>query len=277
MTDSLAPPEALVKAVEPNFGNITKNKYDECVRLGERQIVAYMRGLGACNPAGRYRFGVQRLNVESLLYYSDDVNSYFDTLDSVIPLHMFMHDGEIVLSTMTRESLGLYLADCVALNVDEAASHSPYTFWGVVLGRDVEDIYTEGRSLHKCMIMFNHLTRKIYYFDPNATWSYLTGEEQISQYVDYALSQYFEGVCDYEYVWSSAWRPPDTVQRIPNKREWDRGNCQTLCVILVDLITRSGYIDASEAYRDLLSMTSRDEFVYNYTCMLYEKTAMLAA
>lgn len=242
---------------------ITERDYVRVLKWSTDLQSKFLRDHGMVMSKNKYRYSSYRYITDTMLLFEEIEGIETGAVDG-FPVQFYTDGDDIVANMMSKADLTKYLADCEA-EYAKGGTAKPYTAWMLVMSPVILKEYRAADSLHACVVLFNHLTRKVYYMDPNATWTYLDGNRrEMSQYIDALLSEYFRNT-EYEYVWASAWRQPRDLQRFPGRREWDRGNCLTLSIMITHLLIAGDYIDPQDAYDDMLTLLDTgDGSVYNY-------------
>lgn len=266
---------SIARSLDKYFGEITPEKYRKSCTWGSQKVNDFLRRHGMILPKDIFRFSSYRFELDSLLLYTEVDNFETSTLDD-FSAEIFTDGDSLVANLLSRDDLAKYFRMCREVIVDRQRIStkqyvSPYTFWVVSISPTILQDYKSARSIHACLIIFNHITQKIYYMDPNATWSFLDGSNlEMTQYVDIMLSKYFENT-DYEYVFASAWRPSTSIQKFPDRLDYDNGNCLTLSTFIAHLLLIREYIDPEFVYKDILSLISeQSSIIYNYICYVYD-------
>jgi hypothetical protein len=257
--------------------DITQEKYNRSCRMRTEESNDFLTRHGAISPEIPFNYSSYRFDTANGLLYAEVENVETDTVRT-FPAQLFTDGDSIVANLMNRDELGLYFRQCQQMAAVNKTNSHHYSFWQVVLSPTMLQDFRGTTSAHACLVIFNHLTKKVYYMDPNATWTHLDhNNRETSQYIDMMFSQYFADT-DYEYVWASAWRTPKSIQEFPGRKSYDRGNCATLSLIFAHLLMAGDYLDPAPAYDDLLiALQTCEGMVYNYICYLYGQVKYIPA
>lgn len=163
------------------------------------------------------------------------------------------------------------LADHINMNI---LVNNVWSFIPITTSRSLT-----GHSHHACMLLLNHVEKRVYFFDPNGS-SHILCEtnKSVKGSLDLAFAGYFgqfqnEYMLEYKYVSHIEWcgTMPSLNDSAANREKYDKGNCLIWCILFAHWLVEFK-TTPKETYQVFSDYTPTDRIymIYNYSIALFE-------